>query len=195
VTDEDFVELHGIRNESVTFVECREVNEAKIDGRMFILFPNLECFSVAAATSVLIEVPCEKLGLMATYHCPNHLVYRPPLVDFDQELDFNQELLEWRITKLLHCSAINVEILEIGRDEWLEQGIKLSTVFWKNTIEVLKKLETIVVFNSGSIKDLAQLFIRCKRHFESVEIWTDGNGKNSLQGMELPPWMKIFVAL
>jgi hypothetical protein len=132
---------------------------------------------------------CEKLGLMTTYHCPTHLVYQPPLVDFDQEL------LEWRVTKFLHCSAIDVQTLEIGSDNWLGQGIKLSTVFGENTIKVLKKLSTIVIFNSGAIKDLAQLFTCCKRNFDSVEIWTDENGKNSLKGMELPSWMKIFVLL
>lgn len=183
LTDEDFAALSNIRNESVTLLSSRENNHASIDGRIFEIFPNLKCHKIDAKTLYLTNVPSDKLAILTNQTVC--LCYQPPLADFDQEK------FESDVIKLIRRTN-KIEFLDIGRREWIEQGINLSIDFWKNVIEILSKLKQIVIYNFDDVKKLVQLLIDCQRNFQEVVILTNTVGQASIEGMELPSWLLII---
>jgi hypothetical protein len=189
ITDQGLVTLSDIRNESVKEIHFHEVEEAEFDGRMFEIFPNLETYDIASNNLKLINVPSEKLKTIKSECTPNDdesyrlvdLVYQPPLAVFNQER-FESEVIEF-IRRFYYVYS-----LDIGRSEWIQQGIKLSIDFWR---KVLPKLNWIVIRHSGDIKELVQLLIYSERNITAVEIRTDAVGRASVEEMELPSWLEL----
>jgi hypothetical protein len=184
---EDFIALNDIRNESVTHVGSKELYMARGDGRIFEMFPNIKSYGIHAQRLEMNNVPCEKLATFEIHErTMTRVVYLPPLVEFDQEK------LESRITEFLRCFD-QILHFEIGRDEWIGQGIKLTNDFWQSLIESSLILKAIVIYNSSDVKELVQILINCKRDFNSVRIWTDVVGKASVKGMGLPSWLEVII--
>jgi hypothetical protein len=184
LTDEDLIALSDIRNESVNHIMSWESVEAQVDGRIFEIFPNIEHYEMFAENWELNNVPSGKLKTFESEYLTESLVYQPPLADFDQE-KFESDVIEF-----FHQSS-EINSVEIGRDEWIEQGVRLSINFWRKLFDNLQQLETIFIYNCGDIKELVQLLINSKRNFNLVQIVTNAVGSASVDGMETPSWLQI----
>jgi hypothetical protein len=184
-TNENLVALNNIWNGSVKEIRSLEGYEAVIDGRMFDIFPNLETYRIEAKHLELKNVPSEKLKIIEGDFM--NLVYQPPLGVFDQA-EFESEVVEFirRFNK--------IQYLNIGRDEWIQQGVRLSTNFWKNVIDILRNMREVVIRHSGDITEIVEVLIDSKRYFDSVKICTNAVGRASVEGMKLPwSWQIIRV--
>jgi hypothetical protein len=186
ITDEDMVALSNIRNESVTRIHYLK---SKVYGEMFEIFPNLECYKIENNYLLLKNVPSEKLATIN--HVSVVLVYQPPMAAFNQER-FEQDTIEFiRRSEEIYCFSG----LSIGREEWIQQGIRLSNNFWKNVIEISLKLEKLVIYHSGDIRELVidcQRNLVSKRKFLRVNIFTNAIGRASVEGMEMPWRLQII---
>jgi hypothetical protein len=186
ITDENLSALSDIRDKTVTRVVSGEYALAEIDGRMFEIFPNLKSYKINYFSLKLKDVPSQKLKLLEGQTMV--FVYQPPLANFDQE-KFESDVKEHIICRSKQIVDLNG--IRIGRNEWIEQGIRLSNDFWKKVIEILPKLEIIGIYNSGDVKGLILLIIDSQRNFRSVTIRTDAVGLASVAGMELPWWLEV----
>jgi hypothetical protein len=182
ISYEDLNALSDIRNESVKQVESSSDDVSIVDGRIFQIFPNLKSYKIEADNLELEDVPSEKLKTLK--HKCGSLFYQPPLADFDQESFESQTIQFMR-------SADKITFLNLGRDEWIEERIGLSIDFWKSVINILTKLNAIVIYHLEDIKGLVQVLIDCQRNFTSVEIHTNADGRASVEEMELPTWLEV----
>jgi hypothetical protein len=184
ITDEDLIALSEIRNESVIHIMSWEGDEAQLDGQIFEIFPNIVRYEISADNWELNNVPSGKLKILKQRYLTESLIYQPPLVDFDQE-KFESDVIEF------FQQSNQIKSVDIGRNEWIQQVVRLSIEFWQKVLDVLQELTSIVIYDSGDIKELVQLLIDSKKSFNDVGIITNAVGLASVEEMEMPSWLQI----